>query len=121
MRAQLAQMQPLLSQGGDDARNRRVQLAHQKLVDACVHAMRLHTGNRRQRARVDLPVFGRVPADGELDNVLAADRGDQLLRRSQRDDFAVIHDGHAVAEALGFFHVMRGEDDGAAGLLESID
>ena len=34
--------------------------------------------------------------------------------------FAVVHDGDAFAEALGFVHVMRGQDDGAASLLELV-
>ena len=33
----------------------------------------------------------------------------------------MVHDGDAVAEALGFVHVMRGEQDGAAGRLELLD
>ena len=34
---------------------------------------------------------------------------------------AVIHDGHPVAQPLGFFHVVGGEQDGAAGGLEALD
>ncbi len=56
-------------------------------------------------------------AGGELHHVLDADGGDQLARRAERDHLAVIHDGHAVAEALGFVHVVGGEQDGAAGVL----
>jgi hypothetical protein len=59
--------------------------------------------------------------DGELDDVLAADGGDELLGGSEGDDLAVIHDGYAVAELLGFLHVVGGEDDGAALLLEGVD
>jgi len=35
--------------------------------------------------------------------------------------FAVVHDGDAVAEALGFIHVVGGQDDGAARSFEVID
>ena len=52
--------------------------------------------------------------------MIAADRGNELLRRAQGDEAAVIHDGDAVAEALGLVHVMGGEDDGAAGALQVI-
>ena len=53
--------------------------------------------------------------------MFGADGIDQLARGSESDDFAVIHDGHAVAESLGFIHVMGGEQDGAAGELELLD
>ena len=33
----------------------------------------------------------------------------QFARRAGRDDASVIHDGDAIAEALGFFDVMRGQ------------
>ena len=33
-------------------------------------------------------------------------------RSALRDDLAVVDDGDAVGDALGFFHVMRGEEDG---------
>ena len=44
-------------------------------------------------------------------------RGDELARRSQGDHLAVIHDRHAVAQPLGLVHVVRGQQDGAAGAL----
>ena len=53
--------------------------------------------------------------------MFSANGGDQLLRSAQRDDAAVIHDGDAVAQALGLIHVVRGENDGAARLLELVD
>ena len=46
------------------------------------------------------PSRSTSPIDGELDDVLDADRGDQLARRAARDDLAVIHDRHAIAELL---------------------
>ena len=48
-------------------------------------------------------------------------RGDQLARRVEGHDLAVIDDGDAVAEPLGFVHVMRGEQHSAAGLAEAAD
>ena len=54
----------------------------------------------------------------KLHHVLHADRGDQLARRSQRDHFAVIHDGDAVAQPLGFVHVVSGQQNRPAGEFE---
>ena len=45
----------------------------------------------------------------------------QFARRAERDGFAVIHDGHTVAEPFGFIHVVGGEQDGAAGAAEFLD
>jgi hypothetical protein len=33
----------------------------------------------------------------------------------------VIHDRHPVAQALGLIHIVGGEDDGASGLLQTVD
>ena len=38
-----------------------------------------------------------------------------------RDDVAMIDDGDAIAEALGFFHVMRGVDDRSALAAQFLD
>ena len=38
----------------------------------------------------------------------------QFRRRALRHDGAVVDDGDAVGDAVGFFHVMRGEEDGDA-------
>src|SRR5437899_12382944 len=60
-------------------------------------------------------------AERELHHVLAAERGDQLPRRAERDHGAVIHDRHAVAQTLGFFHVMRRQQHRPAGRTEAPD
>ena len=48
-------------------------------------------------------------------------RGDQLARRVEGDDLAVLDDGDAVAEPLGFVHVVRREQHGPAGLAKAAD
>jgi hypothetical protein len=63
----------------------------------------------------------RIGARGKRNHVLRADRGDQFARRAKSNLFAVVHDSDALAEALGFVHVMRGEKDGPAGELELLD
>ena len=57
----------------------------------------------------------------ELDDVLGAERRDQLARRPERDDLAVVHDRHAIAQPLRFVHVVRREHDRAARALELVD
>ena len=44
--------------------------------------------------------------------------GDERLRRSFRDDLSPIHDDQAVAQLLGLVHVMGGQHEGHALLLE---
>ena len=53
--------------------------------------------------------------------MLDADGCDQFPRSAPGDRFAVIHDGHTLAELLRFVHVVRGQDDGAAVFLELRD
>ena len=121
MGAKLAQMQTLFAERGEDARHRGVHLGDGKLVYARVHAMRLNAGNGGEQRGIYTAVARCAAGHGEFDNVVAAYRGNQLLRRSQGNDPAVVHDGDPVAEALRFVHVMRGEDDGSTGVLQLVD
>ena len=56
-------------------------------------------------------------AEAQAQQVSAGNRSLQLARRAQRDDAAVIDDGQALAERVGFFHVVRGEQNGFAALV----
>src|SRR5262249_38166190 len=56
--------------------------------------------------------LGRV-----VDDVWRVEARHEIRRRAERDDLAVIHDGHAVAGALGLLHVVRREQGRAAGRL----
>ena len=38
----------------------------------------------------------------------------ELLRRAEREQLAVVDDREPVAELVGLFHVVRGEEDGLA-------
>src|SRR5580704_3001347 len=62
-----------------------------------------------------------VRAGGKRDHVFRASGSDRFARTAESDLFAVVHDGDALAEALGFVHIMRGEKDGAAGGFELLD
>ena len=55
-----------------------------------------------------------VGLDRELDDVLAAEPGDQLPRRAQGDDLALVDDRDAIAEPFGLVHVVGGEKNGPA-------
>ena len=70
------------------------------------HARAARAAPRRRAAARSL--------DRELDDVLGAERGDQLARRAERDDLAVIHDRDAVAQPRRLLHVVRGEQHRAA-------
>src|SRR5262249_626680 len=50
--------------------------------------------------------------EAALDAGLVTRAGFKLARRAESDDFAVINDGDAITEALGFLDVVRGHDDG---------
>ena len=47
----------------------------------------------------------------DLQNVVPRDGGLELQRRIQGDQLAVVNDGDAVAEFVGFIHVVRGQKD----------
>src|SRR5690242_6993540 len=50
-----------------------------------------------------------------------AEAGDQIGGRALGDDLSVIDDGEAITEALGFVHVMRGEQNCASVALKDAD
>jgi hypothetical protein len=62
-----------------------------------------------------------VCAGGERHHVFRASGGDQFAGTAESDLFAIVHDGDAFAEPLGFVHVVRGEKDGTAGGFELLD
>ncbi len=69
------------------------------------------------RKRFTIEIFARF----ELDELHEAERVDQRAGRPERDDLAAIHDRDAVAERRRFFHVMRGDEHGAAPFAEMLD
>src|ERR1017187_7715359 len=113
-------MQALLGKGGKDARYGRVELSNRKLVQPRIDAVRLNARNRFQPSRIDEAIPGGVAGNGELDDVLSTQRGNQLLRRSERDDLSMVHDADAVAEPLRLLHIVSRQNDGAARLLEPV-
>ena len=60
---------------------------------------------------------GTSPGDGRVVRTSTIsgppERIDQLARRAERNDLALVDDRHAVAEALGLVHVVRGQEHGA--------
>jgi len=55
---------------------------------------------------------------GPSDDDLAAPDHEALLAMTLGEDVAVVHDDDAIAEALGFVHVVRGENERDAALAE---
>src|SRR6185312_6737269 len=52
-------------------------------------------------------------------DVMAAEPGNQVRRRSLGNDLPMVDDSQAVAQTFSFLHVVRGKKHGAAALLES--
>ena len=70
-------------------------------------------GDLRQRRDCSCQ-SGGASDEFRLHDVVAGDAVLQVRGRVQRDEFAVVHDGDAVAQLVGFVHVVRGEQDGEA-------
>ena len=81
---------------------------------------RPHRLNRRQLAAFLGERLGQV-LRAEFDHMLAAKLGDQFPRRAESNDLPLIDDGDAIAQSFRFIHVVRGDDDGAALVLEAAD
>ena len=50
--------------------------------------------------------------------MMAAKPLDQLCRRAFSNNLSVVHDCQAITKAFSFVHVMRGQQDSAAGFLK---
>ena len=85
---------------------------------AIVRANVADTLDAAQRGDVEGVGMG---AGGKRNHVFGTGGGNQFARAAESDLFAVVHDSDALAEALGFVHVVGGEKDGAAGGFELFD
>src|SRR6266571_4047846 len=113
VRRERRELEPALLHQREERGQRAMQLRHgQRESDAA--GARPHGGHATEAPHAVRQVAGRTVRDRELDDVLGPQRGDELARRAERNDLAVIHDRDAVAEALGFLHVVRREQHGAA-------
>ena len=65
------------------------------------------TNCRKPRQRI----FRKLARDTEFDDLVGAERFDQLGGRSERDHFSMVHDRDAVAETRRFFHVVGCQQD----------
>src|SRR2546427_12949888 len=120
MRRQRRELEPPLLQQREQCGQRAVQLDHRQRESDATHAG-TDRGHAAEPAHSVRQVSGGSVPDRELDDVLRAERGDQLARRPKRNDLAVIHDRDAVAQALGFLHVVGREQHGPAVRAEPAD
>src|SRR5579859_3318423 len=118
MGAQLCERDILAVQFREKRRHREMQFRDLKFHSAVLCSNVANSFDAAQRGNIE---GVRIGARGKRNQMLRADRGDQFARRAESDLSAVVHDGDAFAEALGFVHVMRGEKDGAAGGFEFLD
>ena len=110
MRAEQAERGAVSPQQIEQCRNGQVDLRGRQRRVPGVNAHVPHTRQRRQLAGIDR----RFVRNGEFDDVLGAERLDQLARRAERDQPAAIHDADAIAERMRFVHVVRRDQDRAA-------
>src|SRR5882762_3353701 len=109
------QLSPLALDQAKERRNRAMDLRHRERDPIGPRPDAFHPGQSVEPSR------RAAIAQRELDDLICAERGDQLVGSAQGDDPAVIHDGHAITQALGFLHVVRREEDRPARHLELAD
>src|SRR5437667_84346 len=100
----------------------RVERRRNEVARGCAvrrHAQRpvAALASRERGAAAEAVKHRRVVADNadlQVHDLFRADRALQRSRRVERDDPAVVDDRYAVAELIGFLHVVRRQQDGAA-------
>src|SRR2546425_7379787 len=81
-----------------------------------------HRAHARQPGQLRGARRPRRPVrQGELHDMLGTEGGDQGTGSAERYDLTMVHDGDPVAQALRFFHIVRGEEDRAARRPEAAD
>ena len=80
--------------------------------------LEMNRTHRRQRSE-GLWFEAGLGVYGKLHDMICSQPRNQIARRAERDDLAVVHDGHTVAETLRFLHIVGREQDGSATSLES--
>src|SRR5215472_4086484 len=115
-RCQMLQLSALFVDRLQQSWNRQVGLLYVQSNQAFILSDGLHTWQStpcRQRG----PIV--IAADRKFHYMMSTQPVDQVRRRSFRDDLSMIDNGQAVAKPFGLIHVMRGQKNGAAVLLES--
>ncbi|AAW73634.1 phenol hydroxylase [Xanthomonas oryzae pv. oryzae KACC 10331] len=110
--------------------------AHRAHADAGIaqggeHAVEVHRARHVQVQRVAVDggergAFDRRQLRGQLtvdieQEAFHIEFGQQFAHRPMGDDLAVVDDGQVAAQVLGFFQVMRGQDDGGAGGVDVLE
>src|SRR5262245_65438954 len=97
MRRELGRCCATLREHGQQGRNGPVNLAYREAPAAAVAGNVVDARQRPQYRILDRLMRSTRVVDGELDDMLRAKRRDEFPRRTERDHFAAIDDGHAVA------------------------
>src|SRR6185503_6072713 len=87
------------------------------LIAVAVHGVADALDARREGLRLLHPLL--VPKAVHLQHLRLDVLGDQRARRALGDDPALVHDREAMAQALGLFHEVRGEDERLAFLRQA--
>src|SRR2546427_7087941 len=119
MRGEQRQLHTALAKQREQRGEGAVQLYDRERDSVGTRPHRRHTPHLSQ----DLDQIVRNPAlrQREVHHVVRAQRRNQLLGSSLGDDLAVIHDRDAIAEALGFLHIVRREQHRPAVRTEAAD
>ena len=93
-----------------------MRLAHREANQTIVVTNRFHT--RQRSPGIQSSAVTGIAAGLELHHVMPAEAVNQVGRRAFGNDLAMIDDRQAVAQALGFVHVVRGQQHRATAPLK---
>ena len=113
-----ADVQPKGGDGLKDGGQASVGIIHGQEKVAAIMVDGAHAGQGGQRG-------GRQVIEGafhrQVDAFAYAGGADEFIQRAFGNQLPLVEDADAVAEFLGFFHVMRGVEHGEAGAVEFLD
>ena len=113
-RAEIADPNLVLGQALDHVSDKAVAMAADREVRVGAH----HLVHIRQRVKAGL---GLRRLGFKQDRSPRAMPGHEALRRVDIDDAAVLDNGHAIAQPLGFFHQVGGHEHGLATRADAAD
>ena len=105
VRTEFGERNVLAGQLGEQSGYGQMQLGDLHFYGAVLRSNVAHALDFAERGNIE---GTRIGTGRKRDHVLRANGGDQFAWRTEGDLFAVIHDGHAFAQALRLVHVVRG-------------
>jgi hypothetical protein len=111
------ELQPLLPELIQKGRDRKVGFGY---CEGKIGAIDSKRSDSRQAVETRRTRLAAIGGDCRFNHVITPERRDQVRRRPESNDLALVHNGDAIAKSLRFVHVVRREHNRSPSGLEGL-